>query len=89
MSSKTPKKLDGIKQQIDDVQANITLLSGWQQAHKNGELFGYGLPGQQYVMHISPEAGGYDMLGQMIEAQLKQAGADLIRLRSFEQDNMN
>ena len=89
MSSKTPKKIDGIKQQIEDVKANITLLSGWQQAHNNGELFGYGLPGQQYVMHISPETGGYDMLGRMIEAQLKQAGADLIRLRGAEKANLN
>ncbi len=89
MSSKTPKKIDEISQQISDIQANITLLSGWQQAHKNEASFVYGLPGQKFAMNINPDTGGYDMLGQMIEAQLKQAGADLIRLRSFEQANMN
>lgn len=74
-------KLDTVQQQKNDLRANITLLSGWQQAHANGsENFVFGLARQGYAMHVRPGTKPFEKLGELIETMIEQEGADLIML---------
>lgn len=78
-----------IDQQIEDIQANITLLSGWQQAHKNGEMFIFGIPGQNFAMQVKQDDGkAYEIMSEMLDAVLEKEGKQLIQLRTAKA-NMN
>lgn len=72
---------DTTSQQREDIRANILLLSSWREAVNEGNhRFLLGLENSQFAIHIRPGTKAYSALQAVIEAELDQAGMDLIGL---------
>ena len=73
-----------------DIQANIMLLSAWQQAQIDGKhRFIFGMMDSHFAIHINPGTKAYSALQAVIEAELEQAGMDLIGLDLAGLTNQN